>query len=189
MIKISIVLLFVSALIIAVIYYRFPSSSVLRPLQYVGTERCAGCHATNASGDQYNLWKHSAHARAYAALLSDTAMQYASQNHRPDPVHDPVCLQCHTTAFSAPVNRRSATFNAQEGVTCEQCHGPGSDYSTEAAMRDKKVFVKLEGKTGSEQDCLKCHAVALSDAHCPFQVNPFVYKAAMKIIAHPIAAK
>ncbi|HZV13186.1 MAG TPA: cytochrome c family protein [Candidatus Kapabacteria bacterium] len=189
MIKISIVLLFVSALIIAVIYYRFPSSSVLRPLQYVGVERCAGCHATDASGDQYDIWRHSAHARAYMDLTDSAATAYAAENHRPNPAHDPVCLQCHTTAYSAPVKRISPTFSVQEGVTCEQCHGPGSDYSTESAMRDKKVFVKLEGKIGSEKDCLACHAVTLNDTHCPFQVDPFVYQTAVKRIAHPAAAK
>jgi len=189
MIKISIVLLFVSALIIAVIYYRFPSSSVLRPLQYVGAERCAGCHSTNTSGDQYDIWKHSAHARAYTDLAGKVAQEYAGLNHRPDPTHDPVCLQCHTTAFSARPGRLGPTFSAKEGVTCEQCHGPGSDYSTELAMHDKRLFVKLEGKPGSEKECLGCHAVALNDPHCPFQVHPFVYKQAITLIAHPVPAK
>jgi hypothetical protein len=81
------------------------------------------------------------------------------------------------------------SFHMEDGVTCEACHGPSSDYSTYSAMRDQKVFLKLGGVLGSEHDCYGCHAAHMSDAHCPFQYEPFAAGKAMAAIAHPVPRK
>jgi len=182
-------MLVVAALIVAVIYYRFPKSSILRPLQYTGATRCAGCHSTEAIGNQFGVWASSAHTRSYSTLLSERASTYASENHRPAPQTDPFCLHCHTTEYAIAPAHKSSTFRTGEGITCEECHGPGSDYSTHFAMSDKKVFVKLGGKLGSERDCMRCHAMTMNAEHCPFQTQPFDLIKSMAAIAHPVPKK
>ena len=189
MIKISITLLTISAIIAAVVYYRFPKSSVLRPLAYTGTARCNGCHSTEASGNQAGIWAASAHASAYITLLSDRAQQYTDEHNKPKPTANPSCLRCHTTAYDALPERKSSGYRVEEGVSCEQCHGPGSDYSTETAMNDKRIFLKLGGIAGTEHDCMQCHALSLQSDHCPFQTKPFDLISAMASIAHPYPKK
>ncbi len=186
MIKTSLVLLAISAIIAAIVYYRFPKHSLLRPLAYTGAEHCKGCHDTHASGNQYGIWAASAHAAAYTALRSDSATQYAAAHKLTIPAENPACLHCHTTAYNVTAEHKAVGYRPDEGVSCEQCHGPGSDYGTYNAMKDKKLFVKLGGIEGAESDCIHCHALSLHAEHCPFQTKPFDLIHAMQVIAHPI---
>ena len=189
MVRTSIVLLLLALLIGLLLYFRVPPASVLRARQFVGVQSCKGCHATPASGDQFGTWRSSAHATAFAALRSDSAIQYAHQHQSPTPDTDPECLRCHTTGYGTAAGEHGPSYRQEEGVTCEACHGAAGDYSIYAAMRDSKVFVKLGGRRGSERYCLQCHAASLSDAHCPFQHEPFAARTAMRAIAHPLPKK
>ena len=186
MVRTSIILLSLTVLIGALLYFRFPPASVLRQRQFVGTQNCRGCHATPASGDQYALWLASAHARAFAALRSASAEAYANEQHRGIPVDDSDCLRCHSNASGSSAAERGPSFSVDEGVTCEACHGAGGDYGIYAVMRDRKVFAKLGGRIGSDRDCLQCHATSLQQVHCPFQREPFAAATAMRVIAHPV---
>jgi len=50
-------------------------------------------------------------------------------------------------------------FNVSDGVQCETCHGPGSDYKSIKIMKDKKLAVEngLIIYDKPEQLCLNCH--------------------------------
>lgn len=189
MIRLSLLFVLLAFLIGLLLYWRFPAFSVLRHRQFVGIQSCRGCHGTAASGDQYEQWKSSAHARAYDELRGDSARTYAATRKSSSPETDSACLRCHSTAFANIPSDRGSTFQVEDGVTCEACHGPSSDYSTYSIMRDKKLFLQLGGRRGSEHECNDCHALSLNDPHCPFQRTAFVAAAAMKIIAHSAPRK
>ena len=53
-----------------------------------------------------------------------------------DPVASPICLGCHATASDVEAWQLDPTFHIEDGVQCERCHGPGSEYKPEAIMRD-----------------------------------------------------
>ncbi len=79
--------------------------------QYIGGKRCASCHF-----EQYASWKKTEHAKAFDVLTA----KYQK---------DPKCLKCHTTGLGQPTGYvNQAQTAALAGVTCESCHGPGSEH-------------------------------------------------------------
>ncbi|HIH45353.1 MAG TPA: ammonia-forming cytochrome c nitrite reductase subunit c552 [Candidatus Methanoperedenaceae archaeon] len=97
---------------------------------YVGPERCKQCHEP-----EYGLWNISAHSRAMAVLI---AVNESTNAH---------CLECHTTGF-----RSDGTY-AFLNVTCEACHGAGSDHvnATPEKLRTKVI------KSINSSACAVCH--------------------------------
>jgi len=51
------------------------------------------------------------------------------------------------------------TFDKTEGVQCETCHGPGSEYKKLSIMKDKEKAAEngLIIHTEKELFCIKCH--------------------------------
>jgi hypothetical protein len=105
------------------------AASATRAGEYVGAERCRDCHEA-----QYEAWRRSPHARAYAVLAGP------QQN-------DPRCVQCHTLK----------TEEGLTGVQCESCHGPGRHYQAEHVMRDPELARLLWLVDPTEQTCARCH--------------------------------
>jgi hypothetical protein len=89
---------------------------------YVGSAACGKCHAAEAIGNQYDLWLQSPHAKAVKILNLEPARAIAKKLSIANPSEEPKCLKCHT----AGGGKYQKTMN--EGVGCEACHGPGSDY-------------------------------------------------------------
>ena len=143
---------------------------------YVGAGKCQMCHKTEKQGQQYPIWEKSNHSKAFAALSSPGAAANAQALGVKDPATDAKCLKCH-----APV----AEFKA-EGVTCEACHGAGSDYKALSVMKAKDEAVKKGLKLYANPEaiktwCLGCH----KDAHG----KSFDFAAAWDKIKHPVPAK
>lgn len=145
--------------------------------RYVGARACEACHHGPAMGHQGSLWRLSAHARAYAALSTPAAAEIARKEGAGDPQTSPSCLKCHTTSGLDPAGGAEPSFSVFEGVGCEACHGPGSDYRTEAVMREPKAAAKAGLKPVGAKTCLPCHARAHG--------KPFDAASAMRKIAHP----
>jgi YVTN family beta-propeller protein len=128
-------------------------------------------------GYQLSLWRMSRHAQAYASLSKPKADEIAkAMGVAGDPQTSPACLKCHATG-GGPQAPRAKGFSHREGVSCESCHGPGSEYSTEAVMRDGVAAHKAGLRPVTEKTCAACHASAHG--------KPFDAKAAMAKIAHP----
>jgi YVTN family beta-propeller protein len=144
--------------------------------KYVGSTACESCHRGAAMGHQASLWRVSRHAHAYAALSTSEAEEIArKEGIAGDPQAAPACLQCHATGGGAIAG--APTFSYREGVGCEACHGPGSQYMAEPVMRDR-VNARREGLvTDPAAACASCHAKAHG--------KPFDAKAAFARIAHP----
>ena len=146
--------------------------------RYVGVETCAGCHTGPKMGHQFSRWRLSAHARAYAVLATPAAFERARQEGlQEEPQKSPACLSCHSTAYNLQPGSAAESFSESEGIGCESCHGPGSEYMLEAVMLDKTAAKAAGLKPVTRDTCLPCH----DKAHG----KPFDYEAAFSEIAHP----
>lgn len=99
--------------------------------QYVGTENCQMCHS-----DNFNSWSKKGHPRAYDLLVS--AKQEKNEK----------CLPCHVTGYGVGGFVDAEKTPGLKGVTCEACHGPGSEHNG-----DKAKIVRVAPATV----CTKCH--------------------------------
>lgn len=145
----------------------------------VGAIKCAECHEASALGFQYNKWRMSAHALAYARLGTERARDIARESGvQGDPLNEPSCLKCHTTVFHNPAGGQEDSYALHEGVGCEACHGAGSEFAIEAIMRDEPAALQAGLKPVSRETCLPCHENAHGKA--------FDYDEAVKTIAHPL---
>ncbi len=125
---------------------------------YVGSKVCRQCHNDPSKGNQYGIWQLSAHAKAFAHLASDKSDLITSLSGLTgEPVNTPICLGCHATASDTEEWQRDVLFDMSEGVQCETCHGPGSEYSTWEIMSDKKAARDAGLIIPDEVFCLTCH--------------------------------
>jgi YVTN family beta-propeller protein len=148
--------------------------------ELTGTHACGACHRGPTMGYQYSLWRLSPHARAYAALATPLAAERAkAMGVTSDAQTSPVCLGCHATG-GRDATPALETFSRMEGVGCESCHGPGSDYSPEAVMRDP---------VGSRQAGLREAAGSCGGCHEKAHGKPFDLEAALRAIAHPLPGR
>jgi hypothetical protein len=129
--------------------------------RYVGSKVCMECHAGADQGQQDVLWMRSRHAHAYWRLGSDWSLFLARL--RPhyqdleDPIADDRCLLCHVTGSQDPDSLFEASYRPQEGIGCEACHGPGSQYATAEVMANREAFLANGGRIPDEVTCKGCH--------------------------------
>lgn len=111
-------------------------------------------------GHQFSKWLSSGHARAYAVLSKPEAKQIAELSGIPqEPQESPMCLGCHATGAHVEEWEKDETFFAEEGVQCEKCHGPGSEYMDVAIMVDRERAEKAGLMMPTTSDCMGCHQV------------------------------
>ncbi len=129
--------------------------------RYVGSRACQSCHLSRESGSQSVQWLQSRHAHAYWRLGADWALflgrlrpQYADLE---SPISDERCLLCHTTGAQDPDALFEPGFRVEEGVGCEACHGPGSEYMDPEVMADREAFVEHGGRVPDAATCRSCH--------------------------------
>lgn len=153
---------------------------------FVGARACAKCHEGPAAGNQFSLWRASRHAQAYAALWSPQAKEIARLSGiLEEPQKSPVCLGCHATASDTEAWEKEDTFVFEDGVQCERCHGPGSEYMAEVVMRNRAEAMANGLKLAAERDCMACHAP--KGSHVAVLKTPVLdVKAGMARIAHPV---
>ena len=110
-------------------------------------------------GDQLTSWLHSRHAKAYASLSRPEAKQIAKWSGIPmEPQESAMCLGCHATASEAEPWERDDAFSIREGVQCEMCHGPGSEYMDADVMMNREAAMCAGLKMPTKEYCLNCHA-------------------------------
>lgn len=110
--------------------------------KYVSHRKCKNCHKP-----QHSSWLATRHAKAFDVLPGEKKKKRE-------------CLSCHATAGLAD----GAVL---EGVQCEACHGPGSDYKSIKIMSrrkwkaDPETYRKKAIDAGlvypTEEHCRKCH--------------------------------
>jgi hypothetical protein len=135
----------------------FITSALAQDITYVGAQKCQICHKTEKQGQQYPLWEQSKHSKSFEALSKPEAAEKAKQaGVTTPPPESPVCLKCH-----APLCAKAPDLKS-EGVSCEVCHGPGSEYKKLTIMKNKEEAVKnglvLYGSPDKiKAQCLQCH--------------------------------
>jgi len=149
--------------------------------RYVGAAVCRGCHRGAEHGHQDVKWLRSRHAHAYWRLAADWALFLARL--RPhnadvtDPRRDERCLLCHVAGAQNPDSLYAGTYRLEEGVSCEACHGPGSEYVDPEVMADRASFLAAGGVVPDERTCRGCHRAD----------DPFDFAGMWAKIAHPDA--
>lgn len=115
---------------------------------YIGIKKCSICHKGEAKGNVHEKWLATEHANAYKVLVDkkDGSEKKAE------------CLECHTTGFNKGGYVLDAANAAEfEGIQCEACHGPGSDFRP---LHNKDI--EAAKKVGfipkpTEEKCVECH--------------------------------
>jgi hypothetical protein len=140
--------------------------------KYNGAGSCAAssCHGsiqpktvTRIFQNEYTIWAgQDKHSNAYAVLSNPVSMRIGRvlKIGRPDQAQK--CVICHS--LDVPPEKRARTFGAEDGVSCENCHGPASGWlgphttanwphmrSVELGMYDTRDLVKRSAK------CATCH--------------------------------
>lgn len=145
---------------------------------FMGTKKCVMCHKGKAKGEIFEKWQTTPHAKAYATLASQESKDlYAKLGKTGDPQKDPACLKCHVTGHGVPA-AHTALLDVNEGVTCEACHGAGTDYGKMNIMKDKAASVAAGMVEKPEAGCVTCH-----NKQSP-TYKEFVYADAWKLIEH-----
>jgi hypothetical protein len=165
-----------------------------KPHQYAGATKCRSCHEKDGIGNQYGKWLESKHARAFDTLASDKAKEWGKDRGVESPQTSDKCVKCHVAGYGAPKAELGMKYGQKEGVTCEACHGPGSDYRKKKIMMDQKEAVKHGLVLQSEKVCTTCHNDE-SPAWDPKRYKlaggktaGFDYEQAKKAIAHAVPA-
>jgi len=174
-----------AALAVAALAFAPALRSAPKKPVYIGARACGSCHEGKGIGGQYSKWLHSKHAIAWATLAKPESVEIARiSGIRQKPQEAPICLGCHSTASTAEDWERDDTFRIEDGVQCETCHGPGSEYATEAVMRDRPAALKAGLQLPTSEFCANCHIE--KGSHVAVLRNPTVdIQKGIAAIAHP----
>ena len=143
----------------------FSTAATAQSYKYIGAAKCKMCHNRPDTGEQYNKWAASPHAKAMQSLKGDDAK-------------NPKCLKCHSTAASIDPGMNGG-ITVEEGVSCESCHGPGSVYKSATIMKNKQLALTKGLIMPDESLCVKCH-----NSESP-NFKGFNFKEYAAKIAHP----
>lgn len=139
---------------------------------FTGAGSCASsnCHGSvwprtggRIPQNEYYIWStRDRHSKAYQALLGPESRQIAKNLKIEAPETAALCLNCHST--NAPGNQRASTFDVADGVTCESCHGPASNWlgphTTRGWTHEQSVklgMIDTKDVRKRLDVCLSCH--------------------------------
>ena len=148
-------------------------SAQKEPSKYIGPGSCAAtsCHGSvkpvagsRILQNEYSTWIiKDKHSRAYQAMTGDVGERMARILKLGAKAEEaPKCLACH--ALSPSTERRGRAFEISEGVSCENCHGPASDWlgphTTRSWPHEKSVALGMHDTREvihRTEKCLECH--------------------------------
>ena len=159
-----------------IFHYSAANYSKEKIVKFVGAEVCAVCHQDEKIGNQSKIWEESRHSKAFVTLASDRAIEQAADaGVKEHPQKSEFCLQCHIAGAGLDNSHFAETYKKEEGVTCEVCHGPGSEYIDPDIMQDRKKFLTNGGIIPDEKLCKNCH-----------EEEEFIFREKYFEIKHPI---
>ncbi len=157
--------------------------------KYIGVKKCGMCHKKAKDGEQLKVWKGSDHAKAYKSLTTAEADEIAKKAGFSTPAAETEqCLKCHVTGYNTDAKMKKKSFKMEDGVQCEKCHGPGSDYKSMKTMKSReksveKGLIVYENEAAIEKMCKGCH-----NEESP-TYKPFVFKEKWAKVKHYIPNK
>jgi hypothetical protein len=141
------------------------------------------CHSSKKSGAAYKIWAESTHAKAYETLASEESKKIATERGIDDAQKAAECLSCHITGHGVAANLLEKGYSMEDGVTCEACHGPGSEYNPMKIMKQITAGELNGADYGlmdpDNENCISCHNEK-SPTYKGFDYEEYVAK-----IAHP----
>jgi hypothetical protein len=140
--------------------------------RYVGPGSCSAvaCHGgiaprmtTKVLQNEYSTWvTQDRHARAYTVLTGSLSRQMTSILKMGPAESSQRCLVCH--ALAAQPAERAREFDIAEGVSCENCHGPASQWlgphiqpTAKHADMVRLGLVDNRDLSKRSERCLTCH--------------------------------
>ena len=149
----------------------WPLAADAQGREYVGSKRCKMCHTK-----WYESWSETHKADAIELLRPGAGIavkKRAGLDLKTDYTTDGQCLRCHTVGYGEPGGYEVPPANdgkaqrrarAREGVGCESCHGPGSDYTkvmSDILLKERPYrageVLRAGRRTVDESVCLACH--------------------------------
>jgi YVTN family beta-propeller protein len=153
---------------------------------YVGVRVCAGCHSAAGIGSQYGKWLHAKHSAAYAVLAKPEGIEMAKLSGlRTLPQDSAICLGCHATAWHSEEWEKDETFHIEDGVQCEGCHGPGSEYASLEVMKDRQAAMKAGLRMPDQDFCVNCH-IEKGTHVAVLKQPPLDVKKGWELLLHPL---
>jgi YVTN family beta-propeller protein len=173
------------ALLGATLSWSAPAAAQPKDPVYVGVRVCSECHEGAHAGNQFGVWRRSPHAKAWAALSMPVSEEIARRSGIPEPPHEAVvCLGCHTTAADAEAWERDDTFRIEDGIQCETCHGPGSEYIDPEIMSNRELAMERGLRFPTTKTCKVCHGPKGSH-ESTLGVSSWTPESGLERIAHP----
>lgn len=106
--------------------------------KYYGSSTCGGgsCHAASKPEDarpatEYTTWQSKdRHSKAFNTLFNDLSVAMNEALGIEDASKEPRCTKCHTTegAYNVKKELHGEKYNAEDGVSCDGCHGPAEGW-------------------------------------------------------------
>ncbi len=142
-----------------------------QPARYTGPGSCssASCHGgvqprsdNSVLQNEYTTWAvQDKHSRAFSALTSDLGKRIG-RNLNIQAATSNRCTSCHT--LDVPDDQKTRSFDNNEGVTCENCHGAASNWlgphTAKEANYEKSLALGLYDTRDlikRNEKCLSCH--------------------------------
>lgn len=140
--------------------------------KYTGPGSCSStsCHGSvtpragsRIAQNEYSTWVvQDKHAKAYTALTSATGERIGRILGLGKSEGSARCLACH--ALDVPAEQRAKTFELNDGVSCESCHGPASawlgEHTTQGWTHAQSVALGMydtRDLAKRTEKCLSCH--------------------------------
>ena len=141
------------------------------PGKYNGPGSCSStsCHGsvqprteTTVLQNEYSTWAvRDKHTKAFMVLSNDVGKRMG-RILNVEPEKNKKCTDCH--ALVVPDDQKARTFDSNDGVSCENCHGPASNWLGPHTTRDWKYEKSLDLGMYDTRDlvkrserCLSCH--------------------------------
>lgn len=129
--------------------------------KYIGAEACGKCHKSEGQGRQLIIWKESLHSHAYQTLKSEEAVKIAKDlGYEKTPTELYECLICHASGHDVDSTLLEKGFKIEDGIQCESCHGPGSEYKAIKIMKSRELAIQnglVKVFENTEGFCRDCH--------------------------------
>lgn len=146
--------------------------------KYMGVADCARCHLHPTPADEelgvtdfvllteYDTWsKRDKHSQAFEKMIASERTKHMERVLKIDATKEPSCLACHAIRVGA--DEAETHFRVKDGVSCEACHGPASNWIDphwKPSWRDKTTAEKaalgmkdVRDSNVRAQLCLSCH--------------------------------
>lgn len=137
-------------------------------VKFIGAIGCksSSCHGgAGPKREQYTIWsRQDFHARAFAILTNARSARIAETIGGGDAPTNSRCTVCHSPFQAVASARLASTAHADEGVSCESCHGAAgpwlrghtrSDWTY--AMRVTAGMRDLRSLYARANTCVACH--------------------------------